>query len=95
MLGAFSELDDAAAIAFCWAAFGEGGVLLHGFAFGGFALAAFLAVVGFAVESLSDRCGAADIGDSEDFDVEFAGLVPYAEHVAGMNIARGLGFDFV
>jgi hypothetical protein len=94
-LGAAAELDDAAAVALCWAVFGERSELLHGFVFSGFALAAFFAFVGFSIEGLGDCGGAANFRDGEDFDVEFAAFVLYAQHVADVNISRGLCFDFV
>jgi hypothetical protein len=93
--GASAELDDAAAIALGGAAFREWGELLHGFSFGGFALTAFLALVGLAVEGLRYGGRAADVGDGQNFDVEFRGFVLDAEHVVEVDFARGLGFNFV
>jgi hypothetical protein len=90
-----AELDDAAAVAFGGAAFGQGSVLLHGFSLGGFALALFLARFCFAIEGLGNGGGTADFTEVKDFDVKFAALVSDAEHVAYTDIARGLGFDLV
>lgn len=84
-----------AAIAFGGAAFGEGSELLHSFSFGGFALTAFFALVGLAVERLCNCGRASDVGDAQNLNVEFAGFVPDAEHVADVDIAGGFSFDIV
>jgi hypothetical protein len=93
--GVSAELNDAAAVALGGAAFRERGELLHGLSFGGFALTAFFALVGLPVQGLSDRGGATDVRDRQDFDVELGGFVLDAEHVPQMNFACGLGLDFV
>ena len=62
--------------------------------FGGFA-AEFFAGFGFAVESLSDGCGAALVANEENLDLELAGFVFDVEHVADADFAGGFGGDVV
>jgi hypothetical protein len=63
--------------------------LPHGPAFGRNFQALFLAFVGLAVESLRDRCGAADFTEQQDFYVKFAALVRDPQHVSNSHGARG------
>lgn len=95
LLSAATELNDAAAIAFCGAPLGKGRVFLHGFALGSFATALRFAGFGFAIERLRHGCGAADIAELQHFDVEFAAFIPHAQHVAYSHFAGRFRLDFV
>ena len=89
--GSSAELEDSAAIAFGGADGGELYELAHGFALGGDFLAELAAGVGFAVESLSDGCGAAHVAEGKDFDFKVSAIVGHAQHIADADFPRSLG----
>ena len=60
-----------------------------GFAFSGHFQALFLALFGFAVEGLCDRCWAADFTEQQDFQVKVSAFVGDSQHVSNSDGARG------
>jgi hypothetical protein len=81
-----------AAVAFIGAAGGEAGFgEKEGAALGGDLGAEFAAFVRLMEQRLSDRRGAALIGQGENFELVFAGIGPYLDLVAHFEDARGFG----
>ena len=94
-LAAASELDDAAAVTLGGAVLRQGGILLHGLALGGFALALLFAGFRLTVEGLGHGGWSADGAEGENLNMKLAAFVLHSQHVADADVACGLGFDFV
>jgi hypothetical protein len=91
-----AEAVDEAAVALRWALGGCG--VSDGaeeFAFFGGSTASLFTFVGFAVEGLSDGCGATLLADGENFDVELTAFVFDVEHVADTHLAGGFCGEIV
>ena len=92
-LASLAELNDAAAIALVGAACGQLLPLVGGFALGSDFETLLAAGLGFAVERLGNRRGAANVAEKKDFDFKLAAFVGDAQHVSDADVARGLGGD--
>src|SRR5450755_4029303 len=73
------ELDDVAAVAFRWPAFGQSFEFAHRLTFGCDFLAPLAALVAFTVESLRDCCWPPRFAEQQNFDLEVAAVVRDAQ----------------
>jgi hypothetical protein len=86
-LPASAKLDDSAAVAFRWTAFGQLLELPHGFVLGCDFQAQLFARLSFAVESLRDRSRAAYFAEQQDFYFKLAARAGDAQHVSDVHFA--------
>src|SRR5579883_1918846 len=86
-----ADLSDRAAVTLGGAAARETFDARHQFSFfSGFA-SRLAALFGFAIERLRDGSRSSHFAEFENFNVKFAAVVLNAKHIAGLDVASGLG----